>query len=73
MHNSLIPNLMVSDVNKTALFYQNILGFKLVYVDSGIYFILRQFEGVIRNEMNVGWLKGSFGAHLLCCYNSISI
>jgi len=30
MHNSLIPNLMVNDVNETALFYQNILGFKLV-------------------------------------------
>lgn len=30
MHNSLIPNLMVHDVNETALFYQNILGFKLV-------------------------------------------
>jgi len=30
MHNSLIPNLMVNDVNKTALFYQNVLGFKLV-------------------------------------------
>jgi len=30
MHNSLIPNLMVDDVNKTALFYQNILGFKFV-------------------------------------------
>ena len=30
MHNSLIPNLMVDDVCKTALFYQNVLGFKLV-------------------------------------------
>lgn len=30
MHNSLIPNLMVNDVNKTAFFYQDILGFKLV-------------------------------------------
>jgi uncharacterized glyoxalase superfamily protein PhnB len=30
MHNSLIPNLMVTDVNKSALFYQNILGFKLI-------------------------------------------
>lgn len=30
MHNTLIPNLMVNDVCDTALFYQNILGFKLV-------------------------------------------
>jgi uncharacterized glyoxalase superfamily protein PhnB len=30
MHNSLIPNLMVKDVNESALFYQNVLGFKLV-------------------------------------------
>ncbi|MEE9309549.1 MAG: VOC family protein [Cocleimonas sp.] len=30
MHNSLIPNLMVDNVCDTALFYQNILGFKLV-------------------------------------------
>jgi len=30
MHNSLIPNLMVDDVNETALFYQNILGFSLI-------------------------------------------
>lgn len=30
MHNSLIPNLMVDDVCETALFYQNVLGFKLV-------------------------------------------
>ncbi len=30
MHNSLIPNLMVTDVNQSALFYQNVLGFKLV-------------------------------------------
>ncbi len=30
MHNSLIPNLMVNNVCDTALFYQNILGFKLV-------------------------------------------
>jgi uncharacterized glyoxalase superfamily protein PhnB len=30
MHNSLIPNLMVNNVCDTALFYQNILGFKLL-------------------------------------------
>lgn len=30
MHNSLIPNLMVNDVTETALFYQDVLGFKLV-------------------------------------------
>ena len=30
MHNSLIPNLMVNNVCDTALFYQNILGFKLI-------------------------------------------
>ena len=30
MHNSLIPNLMVNDVCETALFYQDVLGFKLV-------------------------------------------
>ena len=30
MHNSLIPNLMVADVNESALFYQDILGFKLI-------------------------------------------
>ena len=30
MHNSLIPNLMVDDVNETALFYQNVLGFSLI-------------------------------------------
>jgi len=30
MHNSLIPNLMVNDVCDTALFYQNVLGFKFV-------------------------------------------
>ena len=30
MHNSLIPNFMVDNVCDTALFYQNILGFKLV-------------------------------------------
>jgi len=30
MHNSLIPNLMVDNVCDTALFYQNILDFKLV-------------------------------------------
>jgi len=30
MHNSLIPNLMVHDVCDTALFYQNVLGFKLI-------------------------------------------
>ena len=30
MHNSLIPNLMADDVNETALFYQNILGFSLI-------------------------------------------
>lgn len=30
MHNSLIPNLMADDVNETALFYQNILGFSLL-------------------------------------------
>ena len=30
MHNTLIPNLMVNNVCDTALFYQNILGFKLV-------------------------------------------
>jgi len=30
MHNSLIPNLMVENVCDTALFYQNILDFKLV-------------------------------------------
>jgi len=30
MHNSLIPNLMANDVNETALFYQNVLGFSLI-------------------------------------------
>ena len=30
MHNTLIPNLMVNDVNETALFYQDILGFRLI-------------------------------------------
>ncbi len=30
MHNSLIPNLMVHDVCETALFYQDIFGFKLI-------------------------------------------
>ena len=30
MHNSLIPNLMVNNVCDTALFYQNILGYKLI-------------------------------------------
>jgi len=30
MHNSLIPNLMVADVNESALFYQDILGFELI-------------------------------------------
>ncbi len=30
MHNSLIPNLMVNNVCDIALFYQNILGFKLI-------------------------------------------
>ncbi len=30
MHNSLIPNLMVEDVCETALFYQDVLGFKFM-------------------------------------------
>ena len=30
MHNSLIPNLMANDVNATALFYQNVLGFSFI-------------------------------------------
>ena len=30
MHNSLIPNLMVNDVCDSALFYQNVLGFKFM-------------------------------------------
>ena len=30
MHNSLIPNLMVNDVCETALFYQDVLGFKFM-------------------------------------------
>ncbi len=30
MHNTLIPNLMVNDVSETALFYQNLLNFKLI-------------------------------------------
>ena len=30
MHNSLIPNLMVADVTESALFYQDVLGFKLI-------------------------------------------
>lgn len=30
MHNALIPNLMVNDVNETAIYYQSVLSFKLV-------------------------------------------
>ena len=30
MHNTLIPNLMVDDVCESALFYQNVLGFKFM-------------------------------------------
>ena len=30
MHNSLIPNLMANNVNETALFYQDVLGFELI-------------------------------------------
>jgi len=47
MHNSLIPNLMVNDVTQTALFYQNILGFKVV-------------TGVVDFEKEVGGRKSDF-------------
>ena len=35
MHNSLMPNLMVHDVCETALFYQDIFGFKLIVAVQG--------------------------------------
>lgn len=52
MHNSLVPNLMVEDVNKTALFYQNILGFKFVVGIADAEAEMQ--EGNIVMELNAG-------------------
>lgn len=52
MHNSLIPNLMVNDVNETALFYQNVLGFKLIVAVAN--FEKEMEEGNIVMELKQG-------------------
>jgi len=52
MHNSLIPNLMVNDVNETAIFYQNVLGFKLVVAVAD--FKAEMQEGNIVMQLSAG-------------------
>lgn len=66
--NKLIPELTVSDINKTKEFYLNILGFKVEYERKGDRFIFLSFEGtqmmfeeMHENGWNVAEMSYPFG------------
>lgn len=66
--NKLIPELTVSDINKTKEFYLDILGFKVEYERKGDRFIFLSFEGtqmmfeeMHENGWNVAEMSYPFG------------